>query len=76
MPHVNKEHEAIVARPIPRFMLEVVIQDHASTLLPGARLVTNADRAVPLGDDDAQVAAQSHVQRTPVRGNMRLGPRT
>jgi len=76
MPHINNEHEAIVARPIPRFVLKVVIQDHASTLLPGARFAINTDRAAPLRDDDAQVAAQSHVQRAPVRGDMGLGSQT
>jgi len=76
MPHVNNEHKAIVARPIPRLVLKVVIQDNASTLSPGTRLAIDADRTVALGDDDAQVAAQSQVQRSLVRSDMRLGSQT
>jgi hypothetical protein len=70
VPEIDDEDDPVLARVVPGLVLIRIVKHQAPSLLPALGAVSDADGAVAGGHGDPQMAAQPHVGRTPMCGDV------
>ena len=70
MPHVDDQDDPVLLGAIPGLVLEEVVEHEALPFFPFPALLADANSAVAARNLNTEMAAQPHIRRPPMRGDL------